>query len=65
MKDRVDLYGWGKGQAICHGGQLLINKEWFVLSRCELCGQVMGFQVSPFKPDLFTFFKIDWDEAFL
>ena len=27
MEDWVDLHGWGKGQAISHRGQLLVNEE--------------------------------------
>ena len=30
VEDRVDLHGWGKGQAISYGGQFPIDEEWSI-----------------------------------
>ena len=64
VEDGVNLHGWRKGQAIGHRGQFPIDKEWSVTAGCQLCGWVMGLQVASFEPHLFTFFEVDWDEAF-
>ena len=33
MKNRVDLHWWRERQAVCHGGQLLIDEERSVSAR--------------------------------
>jgi hypothetical protein len=64
MKDGVDLHGGGKREAVGDGGEFRSDFERAVSTGSEFRGRVMSLQIAAFKPNLFFFLELDWNEAF-